>query len=227
MQLLTISLLAAAQLERRSDKSHQHAHLESNRTHKAATHPIQFVNAICKGIENQVNANRFDQNIIKIENGLNVLDAVKELQNSAAQCHEQDEEYTVDDVNGAALDPKMVKQARADEIAYIRTMKSFTKVLISECFEKTCKAPLAVRRIDVNKQDNTNPLYSSRRVGKELNTYNGVSLYAATPLIESLRALLHLAATNNEEGNYKVVTNDGIRLRAGAGGAVYLCQTTS
>ena len=118
------------------------------------------------------------------------------------------EEYAVDDVSGAFLNPQMVKKARADEIEYVRTMKLYTKVPISECLEKTGKQPIAVRWIDVNKQDTTNPLYRSRLVGKEFNTYNDMSLYPATPPIEALRLILHLAATNREHGNFNIMTND-------------------
>ena len=64
------------------------------------------------------------------------------------------------------------------------------------------------RWIDVNKQDATNPLYRSRLVGKEFNTYNDLSLYAATPPIEALRLTLHLAATNQQTANYQIMTND-------------------
>ena len=60
---------------------------------------------------------------------------------------------------------------------------------ISECLNKIGKQPIAVRWIDVNKQDTTNPLYRSRLVGKEFNTYNDMSLYAATPPIEALRLI--------------------------------------
>ena len=107
---------------------------------------------------------------IQIENGVNVLDAINELAKSAAQCHEVDtannpDEYVVDDVSGAELDPKIVKQARMDEIEYVRTMKLYTKVPISECRQKTWKDPIAVRWIDVNKQDSATPLYRSRLVG--------------------------------------------------------------
>ena len=89
----------------------------------------------------------------------------------------------------------MVKKARADEIVYVREMKLYTKVPIQECINKTGKQPIAVRWIDVNKQDEANPLYRSRLVGKEFNAYNDLSLYAATPPIEALRLILHLAAT--------------------------------
>ena len=68
-------------------------------------------------------------------------------------------------------------------------MKLYDKVPIKECINKTGKQPIAVRWIDVNKQDEANPLYRSRLVGKEFNTYNDLSLYAATPPIEALRLM--------------------------------------
>merc|ERR1712110_976742 len=87
-------------------------------------------------------------------------------------------------------------------------MNLYTKVPTSERIQKTGKKPIGTRWIDVNKQDSANPLYRSRLVGKEFNTYNDVSLYAATPPIEALRLILSLAATDNKSGNYKVMTND-------------------
>ena len=131
------------------------------------------------------------------------MDELKKIQLNAAQCHDNNYEcgeYAVDDVSGAYLDPTMVKKARADEIEYVRSMKLYTKVPIEECLNKTGKQPIAVRWIDVNKQDATNPLYRSRLVGKEFYTHNDVSLYAATPPIEALRLILHIAATNHANG---------------------------
>ena len=127
------------------------------------------------------------------------MDELRKIQLNAAQCHEdnyESGEYAVDDVSGAYLDPKMVKKARAEEIEFVRSMKLYTKVPIKECLAKTGKQPIAVRWTDVNKQDTSNPLYRSRLVGKEFNTHNDMSLYAATPPIEALRLILHIAATN-------------------------------
>ena len=109
---------------------------------------------------------------IDLIEGTAILNELKKTQENAAKCHEETDwgEYAVDDVSGALLDPKMVKKARAEEIEYVRTMKLYTKVPISECLNKTGKQPIAVRWIDVNKQDTTNPLYRSRLVGKEFNT---------------------------------------------------------
>ena len=80
MQFLANSPLMAAQLERKCDKSHQHARLASNRTKLAAVSLPQFVDAICNAISEQVKADKLDQNIIaRIEyvQGPNVLAEVQ------------------------------------------------------------------------------------------------------------------------------------------------------
>ena len=100
-------------------------------------------------------------------------------------------------------------QARKEEVEYVRSMNLYTKVPIKECLERTGKKPIATRWIDVNKQDASNPLYRSRLVGKEFNSYNDMSLYAATPPLEALRLILHLAATGRPEcKDFKIMTND-------------------
>ena len=78
----------------------------------------------------------------------------------------------------------------------------------SECIAKTGKQQIATRWIDVNKQDASNPLYRSRLVGKEVTTYNDMSLYAATPPIEALRLILHHASTDRNKSHLKTMTND-------------------
>ena len=84
-------------------------------------------------------------------------------------------------------------------------MKLYTKVPIDQCWRITGKAPIGTRWIDINKQDEANPLYRSRLVGQEFNTSNDVSLYAATPPLELLRTLISIAASNR---GYKLMTND-------------------
>ena len=122
--------------------------------------------AVSQGINDQIRADKSDLNLIAsidLIEGTAILSELKKIQENAAKCHEEIDmgEYAVDDVSGAFLDPKMVKNARADEIEYVRSMKLYTKVPISECLSKTGKQPIAVRWIDVNKQDTTNPLYRS------------------------------------------------------------------
>ena len=67
---------------------------------------------------------------IDLIEGTAILSELKKIQENAAKCHEepQFEEYAVDDVSGAFLDPEMVKKARFDEMKYVRTMKLYAKV---------------------------------------------------------------------------------------------------
>ena len=124
-QFIINSPLIAAQLERKCNKNHQHARLASNRTKMAAIYPPQLVNAICKGINEQIQADKYDQNIVaRIEfiEGSSVLAEVQKAKENVAKCHEDDQDLLAfDDVSGAELDPKMVQKARKDEIEYVRS----------------------------------------------------------------------------------------------------------
>ena len=103
------------------DRAHSHTVLQGNRTCKAAIYPHQLVDAICEGINQQFRADQLHANMVatlEIEHGLNILESLKTIQNTAAQCNEEhdidEENYAVDGVSGIYLDPQM--EARADEI---------------------------------------------------------------------------------------------------------------
>ena len=135
-QFITNSPLIAARLERKCDKTHEHARLQGNSTNKAAIYPGKLIDAITQGINDQIKADKFDLNLvasIDIARGMTTMDELRKIQLNAVQCHEDNYEcgeYAVDDVSGAYLDPKMVKKARAEEIEYLRSMKLYTKVPI-------------------------------------------------------------------------------------------------
>ena len=76
-------------------------------------------------------------------------------------------------------------------------MKVYTKVQISECKRLTGKGPIGVRWVDVNKEDELNQLYRSRLITKEINTHVMPEMYAATPPLEALRAVI--SCTVNED----------------------------
>ena len=73
----------------------------------------------------------------------------------------------------------MVKEARREEMEYVRKMHPYDKVHISECKRATGKMPITVRWIDINKGDKDKPNYRSRIVARELNTYKRDDLFAA------------------------------------------------
>ena len=81
----------AARLERKCDRNHLHARLQGNRTGQAAIYPNKLIDAVCKGIHEQIKADRFDLNLvasIDIVRGMTTLNELKQIQANAAQCHE-------------------------------------------------------------------------------------------------------------------------------------------
>ena len=213
-QFITNSPLMAAQLERQRDRSHTHARLGGAHTAQAAIYPNKLINGLCRGMEEQSRVDKHNVNIIaRIEyiKGTNVLNGVQKAMANAAKCHEKDidfGEYAVDDVSGEPLDPNEVRKACMDEVKYISDSNLYTKVPIKECVERTGKQPIAVKWIDRNEQDAKNPLYRSRLVGKEFNTCNDITLYAATPPLEALRLIISIDASNG----YDIMTNDVSRV---------------
>ena len=103
-----------------------------------------------------------------------------------------------DDVFGAMLDLKKVQRARMEEVEYVRTMRLYDKVPITECRRRTGKDPITVRWIDINKGDENQPNYRSRLVAREINTYNRDDLFAATPPLEALKIIFSMTATANK-----------------------------
>ena len=103
-----------------------------------------------------------------------------------------------DDLTGMKLDGNKVKEVRAKEIQYVRTMDLYEKVLIQQCYERTGKGPISTRWIDINKGDQKNPNYRSRLVAREINTCKRDDLFAATPPLEALKVILSMTATSNQ-----------------------------
>ena len=87
-----------------------------------------------------------------------------------AETQEEGEELESyrDDANGGWLDPKLVRAARAEELAAIKSYKVYVKRPIKEGLEVTGKKPMPIRWVDTNKGDDENPEYRSRIVAKDL-----------------------------------------------------------
>ena len=68
----------------------------------------------------------------------------------------------------------------------------------------TGKAPITVRRVDVNKGDDESPNYRSRLVVSEITRMGEDLMFAPTPPLESLRTVLSQAATDYEAGKQHI-----------------------
>ncbi len=113
-----------------------------------------------------------------------------------------------DDVTGTTLCPEKVKIARQEELEYFKHMHVYDVVKREVATSKNKKI-IGVRWIDINKGDNNETNYRSRLVGKEFNQSACPELFAATPPIEALKVLLHIAATTtNGKVRKSVMIND-------------------
>ncbi len=108
-------------------------------------------------------------------------------------------------MTGAALKPKLVREARKQDIDYFRKVKVYKKVPRSEATGKV----ISVRWVDINKGDEVNPHYRSRFVAREINTHANPEMFAATPPTEALKRMIAIAATKNAKGQKRrLMVND-------------------
>ena len=93
------------------------------------------------------------------------------------------------------LDSKLVAKARAEEMEYFKNKHVWDKKPIEEARKRMGKAPISVKWVDVNKGDDENPNCRSRLVAREIRRKGEEAIFAPTPPLESLRAILSLTAT--------------------------------
>eukprot|EP00972_Heterocapsa_arctica_P014208 2091311-Heterocapsa_arctica.AAC.1 len=89
-----------------------------------------------------------------------------------------------DDVKNVWLDPSEVREARKEEMEFVRKVQVYDKAPRSEGMGK----PIPVRWVDTYKGTESDPNYRSRVVAKELKaTHPGdpAELYVATPPLEA------------------------------------------
>ena len=99
-----------------------------------------------------------------------------------------------DDISGKVLDTQGVQQARRDEIKIIEDMGVWEKIPRSQM--QSGMKTIGTRWVDVNKQDEENPLYRSRLVGQEIKRGSGFDeFFAAMPSLSALKMLLTIAVS--------------------------------
>ena len=118
-----------------------------------------------------------------------------EADDNLAYGEDQPEDTTFwDDNSGKQLNPKMVRQAREEEMAQFRDHQVYEKVPTQEAAKSGSKL-ITTRWVDINKGDDENPKYRSRLVARELNTHDQTGLFAATPPLEAKKVLFSMAMT--------------------------------
>ena len=96
---------------------------------------------------------------------------------------------------GASLDAKKVKEARQLKMEYDDKKHVFDDVPIAQCWERTGKAPLKARWVDIDKGTRCR----SRGEAKQFKGSDSEEKFAATPPIEALRALISKSMSGSEK----------------------------
>ena len=99
-----------------------------------------------------------------------------------------------DDVHGKCLDLSKVREARQEEIEYMKLKGIWAEVDRDESYSKTGKKPVSVRWVDMNKGSDEVPDF------REKGDKDRQDLFAATHLLELKRVLLSKAASLHRSG---------------------------
>ena len=103
----------------------------------------------------------------------------------------------LDTTTGQVLKRELVQEARGVEMEYFYGKNVYTKRPTEEAVQVTGKQPVPVKWVDTNKGDDICPNYRSRLVAKDIRKKGEDTIFALTPPLESLRAVLSLLATPN------------------------------
>ena len=110
--------------------------------------------------------------------------------------HGEEEDDNIQHENENELNQQEVCSARKEEIGYMQSSTILSIKPISDCWEKTGKAPVTARWVDVQKAEGVR----SRLVARDFKggDKDRDDLFAATPSLESKRLLISRAATSSK-----------------------------
>lgn len=130
----------------------------------------------------------------------------EELEDTAQQW------WYYDDISGKVLDTELVQKARMDEIKIIQGFPVWEKIPRSK-MPKGVKT-IGTRWVDVNKQDEENPLYRSRLVAQEVKKGSSFDeFFAAMPSLSALKMLITIAVTFQLPENPKYLSANNHKRR--------------
>ena len=205
-------LLQEAQCRR----DHRHQQLLDGRAGPCQKYTDKFCRLVCEGIKRELATVEWKNRMTKtldISTPFGQLMRVQERMEAATPPEEDplaalyDGADFFDDVTGAPMDKHLATEARRLEIEYFRKMGVYTKVRR----EKWMKV-ITTRWIDTNKGDERVPDYRARLVGREIKRDRRDDLFAATPPLESLRMILSICSSNQQQswasGRFAIMSND-------------------
>jgi hypothetical protein len=109
-------------------------------------------------------------------------------------------EWYEDLKTGEGLDPQMVKQARKEELEFMKKIGLFDLVPVEDCWKSTGKDPITTKWVDVNKGSMEKPDVRCRLVARDFKPKGEAGradLFAAMPPLEAKKLLFQKAAVEN------------------------------
>ena len=179
-------------------KWHRHVALMGGKAKKAEVYPEGLLQKILIGLKAEM---RKKSHLSSLDFG----PVNEEPYFDKAVVDNEDWDTFIDEVSGEALETSKVNAARMEELDYAKRYNVWTLAPVKECWERTGKAPIGSRWIDIDKGDANAPNYRSRLVIQEVRSAGTDAIFAATPPLESIRFLLSLQRSRKD---YKVMFID-------------------
>lgn len=203
---------------------HAHVALLDGRAAAAAVYPPKLCAAIVRGFSRQLrsdlqkmtaaaaipmeelNRNLYrrgrDDEVLRealsmellMEEELSLGSLAPSEEDEAEQNGEFEDYEAFDDINGGALDPEGVHRARMAELDYLWRMGVYTYASRKDAVSRQRKV-IRLKWIDSNKGDASRPNLRSRLVAMEIRRKGVAAIFSATPPLESVRALISIAAS--------------------------------
>jgi hypothetical protein len=140
---------------------------------------------------------------------------VVELMEVYPSPHEDEEiEWATDDITGNDLDIDKVREARMEEITFVKNIPVYEEVDVQVCWDRTGKPPVSTKWVDVEKRDMEKLSIRSRWVARDFKGKgegDREDLFAATPPLEAKKLLfkwVRRKRSDGHENNEKVMLID-------------------
>ena len=118
-----------------------------------------------------------------------------------ADVEEEQEQDVIcfDDITGKELPWHAVRKARELELKYLRDLGVYEKVDEKEAVEKYGVTPVDTKWVDTDKAFEGEPMQiRSRMCAREFKSDDRPDLYAGTPPLEALKAIISIAANHKK-----------------------------
>ncbi len=165
---------------------------------EAAKYPRGLCRAILKGIRDQLRADKLLKDGCF---GIQIPDDEAEIERNLRGPVQGYSGRYRDELTGQILKDDLVKEARAQELAFFYSKKVWIKIPKVGGRAGGAKRPISVRWVDVNKGDDMQPNYRSRLVARQLKAtdMSGKSYFAPAPPLEAMRTVISMAMTRAGE----------------------------